>query len=208
MLNETRLVFRNEYRFDLKRVESVLIPYLFENEKLIISLQANPSRNYKSGGRIEQLLIDYPNQLIGSSQVLRFGSQLLEFPRGRFKLKFYPNYYLGRFTILIKEFVEALEINQPTIPELKVLSSNVITLSPSETVNDYRISVDRVAVSVSVRNQALILSLSNIFNVSGALRTNNLAPYCTPIGYKGPVSFRNASATNSAIVDVIEYGLA
>lgn len=36
---KSQLVFRNDYRFDLKKVEFVLIPYLFDNDaSLIISV--------------------------------------------------------------------------------------------------------------------------------------------------------------------------
>lgn len=102
---QSRLIFRNEYRFDLKRFESVLIPYVFDNNNasLIINLRANPTRRYRSGGRLDQVLIDYPNKLVASSQFLRFENQLLKFPQeGRYQLLFYPNYYLGRFQISIK----------------------------------------------------------------------------------------------------------
>jgi hypothetical protein len=57
MIN-SQLVFRNEYRFDLKKVESVIIPYLFDNDiSLIISVDTKTYKNYRSAGRIDQLLI-------------------------------------------------------------------------------------------------------------------------------------------------------
>lgn len=100
---ETRLIFRNEYRLDLKPINEILIPYLFNNEaSLIICVSANPTKNYRSSGKIEQVLIDYPNTVIATSHILRFGNQILEFPQlGRFKLRFYPNYYLGKTTFSV-----------------------------------------------------------------------------------------------------------
>ncbi|WP_017652138.1 hypothetical protein [Fortiea contorta] len=102
MIN-SQLVYRSEYRWDLKKVDSVIIPYLFDNDaNLIISLEAKPLKNYKSSGRIEQILIDYPNKLVASSQILRFGNQELTFAqRGRFQLVFFPNAYLGKTKITI-----------------------------------------------------------------------------------------------------------
>lgn len=124
MIN-SQLVFRNEYRLDLKPVDEILIPYLFINEaNLIISVQANPTRSYKSSGRIEQVLIDLDS--IGSTEILRFGSQVLQFSEnlGRFQLKFYPNRYLGRTTIYIKR--NTMPLNNPSIVNVNFpTSSNV-----------------------------------------------------------------------------------
>ena len=105
---ETQLVFKGEYRFDLKRIESVIIPYLFNNDtSLILSVDAKTSKNYRSVGRIDQSIIDYPKRLVASSQVVRFGNQIFQFPQqGRFQLIFYPNYYLQKTKISISKVFE------------------------------------------------------------------------------------------------------
>jgi hypothetical protein len=130
---ETQVVFRNQYRFDLKKVESVLIPYLFVDEKsLIINIEAVSSKKYRSTGRIDQIAIDYPNKLVASTQVVRFGNQLLEFPQyGRFQLLFFPNYYLAKTTITIKKIIEIVpDVNiEPTLQRIEnkidtILESN------------------------------------------------------------------------------------
>ncbi len=103
---ETQFVFGNEYRFDLKPLNSVLIPYLFteDESKLIVVLKARPTRNYKSAGRIEQILWDLPNKPVANSQILRFGDQFFDFPQpGKFKLQFFPNFYLARTSLIIKK---------------------------------------------------------------------------------------------------------
>ena len=101
---ETQLVFRNEYRFDLKRVESVLIPYLFASDEnqLVITVSAKPTRSYRTSGRIEQILLSVPNKPVANAQVLRFGQQFFNFPPlGQFKLQFFPNFFLGKTSISI-----------------------------------------------------------------------------------------------------------
>lgn len=105
---ETQLVFKGEYRFDLKRIESVIIPYLFDNDtSLVVNVNAKSSRNYRSVGRIDQSVIDYPQRLVASSQVVRFGNQIFQFPeQGRFQLIFYPNYYLEKTKISISRVFE------------------------------------------------------------------------------------------------------
>lgn len=102
---DTQLIFQTEYRLDLNPLESVLIPYIFSNDKnLIINVDANPSRRYNSSGRIDQILIDCPDKTVASSQILRFGSQAFSFPeQGRFKLEFFPNYYLGKTNLSIRK---------------------------------------------------------------------------------------------------------
>lgn len=123
------LVFKNEYRFDLKRFKSVLIPYVFNHSSLIINLKANPSKRYRSSGRLDQMLIDYPNKLIASSQILRFNNQLLDFPQeGRYQLLFYPNYYLGKFQISIKVNASENE-NSNIIPQLNRIEQKIDDIS-------------------------------------------------------------------------------
>lgn len=123
------LVFKNEYRFDLKRFKSVLIPYVFNHSSLIINLKANPSKRYRSSGRLDQMLIDYPNKLIASSQILRFNNQLLDFPQeGRYQLLFYPNYYLGKFQISIKINASENE-NSNIIPQLNRIEQKIDDIS-------------------------------------------------------------------------------
>lgn len=116
---QTQLVFKNDYRFDLRKVEFVVIPYLFDNDtSLIISVEAKTSKAYRSAGRIDQSIIDYPDKLIASSQVLQFGNQKLDFPQsGRFKLVFYPNYYLGKTTVKILKLVQNEKITLQTLKE-------------------------------------------------------------------------------------------
>ncbi|MBD2197945.1 MULTISPECIES: hypothetical protein [Calothrix] len=105
---ETQLVFKNEYRLDLRQIQSILFPYVFDSSdtNLIISVQANPTRNYRSAGRIERILIDYPGRVISGSYIVGFSNQEIELPpKGRFKLEFFPNTYLGRTTISIKKIL-------------------------------------------------------------------------------------------------------
>ncbi|MEH2448940.1 MAG: hypothetical protein V7K18_25090 [Nostoc sp.] len=112
---ETQLVFKNKYRWDLKPVKSVLIPYLFDDTSLIISVEAQPLKNYKSSGRIDKILIDYPNKLVASSQILRFNNQEIQFPeRGRYKLEFFPNAYLGKTKISIYKMFFSSQTKQQT----------------------------------------------------------------------------------------------
>ena len=93
------------YKLELKYLQFITFPYVFSSHQneLIINLQAKPKRQYRSSGLVEQILIDYPNQIVIKSQPLRFNNQLLYFEdKGRFQLRFRPNYYLGNFTISIK----------------------------------------------------------------------------------------------------------
>jgi hypothetical protein len=110
---QTQLVFKNEDRFDLRKVESVIIPYLFDNDaSLIINVDAKTSKNYRSVGILDQSLIDYPGKLIASSHIVRFGNQELEFPqKGRFQLLFYPNYYLGKTTVKVMKLIKPEVVN-------------------------------------------------------------------------------------------------
>lgn len=152
---ETKLVFKSEYRLDLKPVESITIPYLFNNDSsLIISLQANSNRSYKSSGRIDQILIDYPNQLTVSSQILRFGTQLFEFPqKGRFKLRFYPNYYLGRTQISIQQIMNNQVFLRALIP-----TSVKIILPAATPVKILEVNTQRVKLLIRTINDPIILA--------------------------------------------------
>ncbi|GAX44718.1 hypothetical protein NIES4075_57370 [Tolypothrix sp. NIES-4075] len=135
---QTQLVFRNEYRFDLKKVEFVLVPCLFDNNtSLIISIDTKNAKNYKSAGRIDQSLIDYPGKLTGSSHVVRFGNQELEFiQRGRFQLVFYPNYYLGKTTVKVSKLILPPSANtnfqQTTLDSLNRIESKIDDLNNFE----------------------------------------------------------------------------
>ncbi|MBD2416066.1 hypothetical protein H6G80_03145 [Nostoc sp. FACHB-87] len=151
---ETRLVFRNEYRLDLKPVESILIPYLFNNESnLIISVDANPSRNYKSSGKIDQILIDYSQTVIGSSQILRFGRQLLQFPQlGRFKLKLYPNYYLGKTTISIstQEVIAPTSFDNCTSDEVALTANNTSVILAANELRTYALLTNNSLIDITI----------------------------------------------------------
>ncbi|MBD2592886.1 hypothetical protein H6G74_00910 [Nostoc spongiaeforme FACHB-130] len=132
MNNEFQLVFKNQYRFDLKIVESVLIPYLFEGqEQLIINVDANPSRKYRTSGRVEQIFIDL-GSTVGVGELLKLGSQVVTFSNnlGRFKLKFYPNRYIGNTTLSIKRNTTFSLSNQD-------LSSVVNAINTVQTSVDY-----------------------------------------------------------------------
>lgn len=127
---ETQLVFRNEYRFDLKKVNSVLVPYLFDETvaTLIIKVNATASKNYRSVGRVDQVAIDYPNKLVASSQVVRFGNQSLYFPKsGRFKLEFYPNYYLGKTSITLYKVTKPIESIESTLQRIEKTVNDIAT---------------------------------------------------------------------------------
>ncbi|GAX42443.1 hypothetical protein NIES4075_34440 [Tolypothrix sp. NIES-4075] len=130
---QTQLVFKNEYRFDLKKVEFVIIPYLFNNDaSLIITAEIKTSKSYKSLGRIDQSLIDYPGKLIASSQVLQIGNQEIEFPqKGRFQLLFYPNYYLGRTTVKILKLIPKTKTVIPFNIQASTESVILLAANPS-----------------------------------------------------------------------------
>jgi hypothetical protein len=105
MIN-SQLVFRNDYRWDLKKVKSVLIPYLFDNDaSLIITVEPKSrlAKDYTLAGKLDQVLIDYPNRLVASSQVISLSKNYqVNFPQeGRFQLEFFPYSFLGRtiFTV-------------------------------------------------------------------------------------------------------------
>ena len=119
---ETRLVYKNEYRFDLRKVESVLFPLIFFNEpKLIIKIQPKSklTKNYQKAGVINQSLIDYPGRIIGlSKEILLYDSYQIDFPQqGRFQLEFNPYSFLGKTQISISRIVDVEPENfefQPT----------------------------------------------------------------------------------------------
>lgn len=103
---ETQLIFRNEYRWDLRKVTSVLIPYLFDNDaSLIITIESKSklTKNYTSAGQLDQILIDYPNKLVASSQVINLTKNYqINFPQqGRFQLEFFPEQLLGKTVISV-----------------------------------------------------------------------------------------------------------
>ncbi|MBW4571596.1 MAG: hypothetical protein KME31_27340 [Tolypothrix carrinoi HA7290-LM1] len=139
---ESKLVFRNEYRFDLKKVKSVIIPYLFDNEAtLIISIEAKLSKNYRSAGTIEQSLIDSPGKLIASSRIVKFGNQELEFPqKGRFQLLFYPYSFLGKTTVKIRKLITPEVI--PTSFQQDVLEGLNRIESRIDDFNNFEITED------------------------------------------------------------------
>jgi hypothetical protein len=107
---ETQLVFQNEYRFDLKKVESVLIPYVFDGDlSLIITVtpKARLTKNYQTCGRLDEVLIDYPDKLVASTQALRLEKnfQYLFSGQGRFQLLFYPYQFLGKTQISVRRIL-------------------------------------------------------------------------------------------------------
>lgn len=106
----TRLVFRREYRWDLRKVDSVLLPLVFTEPSLIISVQPRTklAKNYKKAGVINQVLIDYPGKVIGLSQeILLNDNYQIDFPQeGRFQLEFKPYRFLGKTLISVSKFVE------------------------------------------------------------------------------------------------------
>lgn len=106
----TQLVFRNEYRWDLRKVESVLIPYVFDNDpSLIITVESKSKlpKNYQTCGKLDELLIDFPNQLIASTQSVRLGKncQYLFSVQGRFQIWFYPYQFLGKTQISVSRIL-------------------------------------------------------------------------------------------------------
>jgi hypothetical protein len=108
---ETQLVFRNEYRFDLRKVDSVLIPYLFDNDaSLIITVESKSklAKNYNAAGKLDEVLIDYPNKLVASSQVINLTKnyQVNFSQQGRFQLEFFPYQYLGKTQISISRILD------------------------------------------------------------------------------------------------------
>ncbi|BAZ69143.1 hypothetical protein NIES4106_39140 [Fischerella sp. NIES-4106] len=107
---KTQLVFRNEYRWDLKKVNSVIIPYLFDNDaSLIITVEPKSKllKKYTLAGKLDQILIDYPNKLVASSQVINLTKNYqVNFPQeGRFQLEFFPYQFLGKTLISISKIL-------------------------------------------------------------------------------------------------------
>ncbi len=107
---ETQLVFQNEYRWDLKKVESVLIPYVFgDDPSLIITVESKSklSKNYQACGRLDEVLVDYPNKLVASSQTVRLEKnfQYLFSGQGRFQLMFYPYQFLGKTQLSVRRIL-------------------------------------------------------------------------------------------------------
>jgi len=108
---ETQLVFKNEYRWDLRKVNSVLIPYLFDNDaSLIITVESKSklTKNYTSAGKLDQILIDYPKKLVANSQVINLTKNYqISFPQqGRFQLEFFPYQFLGKTLISISRILD------------------------------------------------------------------------------------------------------
>jgi hypothetical protein len=86
----TQLLFRNEYRLDLKPVESILIPILFNQSNLIAVLESNSRKKFF--GYLKQLL--FPTKALGDYASLRLGSQAITFEySGQFYLEFVPKAY-------------------------------------------------------------------------------------------------------------------
>lgn len=107
----SRPVFKCEYRWDLRKVNSVLIPNVFDNDAsliITIELKSKLAKNYNLAGRLDEILIDYPNRLVASSQVINLTKnyQINFSQQGRFKLEFFPYKHLGRTVISINRFVE------------------------------------------------------------------------------------------------------
>ncbi|MBD2692635.1 hypothetical protein H6G68_12855 [Anabaena catenula FACHB-362] len=107
---ETQLVFQSEYRWDLKKVESVLIPYVFDDDPSLIITVSSKSKlfkNYQTCGRLDEILIDYPNKLVASSQVVRLEKnfQYLLSGQGRFQLLFYPYQFMGKTQIAVRRIL-------------------------------------------------------------------------------------------------------
>ncbi len=105
-------VFQKEYRWDLKKEKSVLIPIVFYNDaSLIITIESKSklAKNYTSAGKLDEILIDYPNKLVASSQVINLAKnyQVNFSQQGRFKLEFFPYNYLGKTVISIRRFVDS-----------------------------------------------------------------------------------------------------
>lgn len=109
MIN-SQLVFKNEYRWDLKKSNSVIIPYLFNNDaSVIITIEPKTrlSKNYVNAGKLDQILIDYPGKLIASSQIVNLTKNCqVSFPQqGRFQLEFFPYQFLGKTVISINKIL-------------------------------------------------------------------------------------------------------
>lgn len=110
-MRKTRLIFRKEYRWDLRKVELVTFPPVFFNDpKLVIKIQPRSKleKSYQKAGVLNQILIDYPGQVIGlTEEILLYNDYQITFPQeGRFKLQFKPYKFLGRTVISVSQFVE------------------------------------------------------------------------------------------------------
>jgi hypothetical protein len=115
----SQLVFRNEYRWDLKKVKSVLIPYLFNNDtSLIITIEPKSklAKNYTLAGKLDQVLIDYPNKLVASSQIISLSNNYrVNFPlEGRFQLEFFPYSSLGRTLFTVSKMFSSSNNHETT----------------------------------------------------------------------------------------------
>ncbi len=106
---ESQLVFSFEYRWDLKRVDSVLIPYIFTQKNLIVTVASKSplKKEYQTCGRFDEVMIDYPDKLIASTQTVRLEKNFLyEFSaKSRFQLLFYPYQFLGKTQISVRRIL-------------------------------------------------------------------------------------------------------
>ena len=112
-MRTTQLIFKREYRWDLRKVDSVLLPLVFAEPSLIITIQPKTplAKNYQKAGILNQLLIDLPGKVIASSQeILLFNNYQINFPqKGRFQLEFKPYRFLGKTLISVSRILDELE---------------------------------------------------------------------------------------------------
>ncbi|WP_353930888.1 hypothetical protein WJM97_21930 [Okeanomitos corallinicola TIOX110] len=102
---ETKLIFKQEYRFDLRKVKSVLIPLVFNDSTLIISAipKTKGQDKFSTCGKIEEQLIEFPNKLVASEHKIKLlkNVQYNFSGQGLFQIVFYPYQSIGKMEFSI-----------------------------------------------------------------------------------------------------------
>lgn len=102
---ETQLIFKQEYRFDLRKVKFVLIPLVFNDSTLIISAipKTKGQDKFTACGTIEEQLIGYPNKLVASEHKVKLlkNVQYNFSGQGTFQLVFSPYQSIGKLELSI-----------------------------------------------------------------------------------------------------------
>ncbi len=109
LIKQKQTIFRQDYRFDLKRIESVIFSPIFSEYNLTICIQplTKLAKNYKKAGVINQLLTGVKNDVIAYTQeLLLFDEYQLNLPnQGNYRLQFKPYNYLGKTRISVFKYV-------------------------------------------------------------------------------------------------------
>lgn len=100
-MSEWKFVYRNEWNLNLKKIDSILLPILLNQNSLVLVLKTKANTNYF--GKLKQLDISFPNKLVTDTSVIRYPQQRITFNSTleQFQLEFVPSQYLGLFQMWI-----------------------------------------------------------------------------------------------------------